>query len=129
MAKKDNTAFAEAAASGGVEADVAADTLAQASAVLAEPAAKAEAPDEKPDGCAAGFFCYIGPSIAGVIRGGTVFRGTRADAMAAAGAAIEAQPLVRTLIVAGDDLPMARLKVKTPGNALYANYRRLAGQQ
>jgi hypothetical protein len=35
---------------------------------------------------------------------------------------------VKTLIVSGDCLPEARLKVKTPGNALYANYRKIAGK-
>ena len=39
--------------------------------------------------------------------------------------AIEAYPLVKTLIVSGDALPEARIKVKTPGNALYANYMKL----
>jgi len=47
----------------------------------------------------------------------------------AAAKAIEKQPLVRTLIVSGNELPEARLKVKRPGNALYANYRKIAERQ
>lgn len=83
----------------------------------------------KPDGCPAGFYCYIGPSIAGAIRNGAIFKGTRADALAAAAPAIEKQPLVKALIVSGDDLPEARLLVKMPGNAMYAMYRRVSGKQ
>lgn len=48
--------------------------------------------------------------------------------MAAAAAAIEKYPLIKTLIVSGEKLPEARLKVKTPGNALYKNYQRVAGK-
>lgn len=49
-------------------------------------------------------------------------------AMAAAAAAIEKYPLIKALIISGDKLPEARLKVKKPGNALYANYQRIAGK-
>lgn len=83
---------------------------------------------KKPDGSVAGFYCYIGPSLTGLIQNGDIFRGTQAEALKAAAAAIEKQPLVKSLIVSGDDLPEARLKVKRSGNALYANYRRIAGK-
>lgn len=85
--------------------------------------------EEKPNGCAAGFYCYIGPSIKGLLWHGTIYRGTRSEALKAAAAAIEKQPLVKTLIVSGNDLPKARLKIKKPGNALYRNYRKIAGKQ
>lgn len=75
-----------------------------------------------------GFYCYIGPSITGLIQHGTIYRGTRKKAMAAAAAAIEKYPLIKTLIVSGDKLPEARLKVKKPGNALYKNYQRILGK-
>ena len=55
-------------------------------------------------------------------------KGRAADALKAAADAIVKQPLVKNLIVSGDALPVARLKVKEPGNALYANYRRIAGK-
>jgi hypothetical protein len=71
---------------------------------------------------------YIGPTLRGLIRSGTIYRGDRAHALEEARKAIEAQPLVKTLIVTGDYLPEARLKVKTPGNALYVNYRKIAGK-
>lgn len=79
--------------------------------------------------CNAGFYCYIGPNLKKLIQTGTIFRGTREEALAKAAAAIEAQPLVKTMIVSGDALPSARIKVKTPGNVLYANYRKLAGKE
>ena len=85
--------------------------------------------EQKPDGCAAGFYCYIGPSLTGLIQNGAIFKGNRKEALKAAAAAIERQPLVKTLIVSGDQLPEARLKVKRPGNALYANYAKIAASK
>lgn len=79
--------------------------------------------------CPSGFYIYIGPNIKKHIQTGTVYRGTRAHALKQAAAAIEAHPLVKTLIVSGDALPEARIKVKTHGNALYANYKKLAGKE
>ena len=75
-----------------------------------------------------GVYVYIGPNIKGLIQTGSIYRGTREDAYKAAAAAIEKQPLLKTLIVSGDALPEARLKVKVPGNVLYANYKKLAGK-
>ena len=79
--------------------------------------------------CPSGFYIYIGPNIKKHIQTGTVYRGTRAQALKQAAEAIEAYPPVKALIVSGDALPEARIKVKTPGNALYANYRKLAGKE
>ena len=79
--------------------------------------------------CPSGFYIYIGPNIKKHIQTGTIYKGTRANALKKAAAAIEAHPLVKTLIVPGDALPEARIKVKTPGNALYANYKKLAGKE
>ncbi len=64
-------------------------------------------------------WCYIGPSLPGLIQHGAIFRGSRADALREAAPAIEKQPLVKTLLVSGDTLPLDRLKAKTPGTALY----------
>lgn len=89
-----------------------------------------ETRQEKPErNNASGFYIYIGPNIKKYIQTGTVYRGTRAHALKQAAAAIEAYPLVKTLIVSGDTLPEARIKIKTPGNALYANYKKLAGKE
>ena len=84
---------------------------------------------EKPEQNKSGFYIYIGPNLKKLIQTGTIYRGTRAEALARAAEAIKAQQLVKTLIVSGDALPTARLKVKTPGNVLYANYQKLAGKE
>ena len=73
---------------------------------------------EKPGDTGEGFF----------IQHGAIYRGTRENALTAAATAIEKYPLVKTLIVSGDKLPEARLKVKKPGNALYQNYQRILGK-
>jgi len=74
------------------------------------------------------FYIYIGPNIKGLIQTGDIYRGDWENACRVAGAAIEKQPLVKSLIVSGDALPEARVKVRTPGNVLYANYKKLAGK-
>ena len=81
----------------------------------------------KPDD--GGFYCYIGPNIPGFIQSGQIYMGAREAALSAASAAIERFPLVKTLLVSGTALPEARLKVKKPGNALYANYQKIAAQR
>ncbi|WP_295757396.1 hypothetical protein [uncultured Oscillibacter sp.] len=81
-----------------------------------------------PEGNPSGIYMYIGPSLKGLIQTGTIYRGDRARALEQAAAAIDARPLVKTLIVSGSALPEARRKVKTPGNVLYANYQELAGK-
>ena len=72
-----------------------------------------------------GFCVYIGPTLAGVIQNGTIIRGNRKKVLSTMAPVIEKHPLVATLIVSGDTLPVDRIKVNTPGNLLYANYRKL----
>lgn len=92
--------------------------------------AKAPGPEEKKPGrSSAGFFCYIGPNFPGLILHGAVFLGSREDALKAAAPAIEKVPQVKNLIVSAEELPAARLKVKTPGTSLYTIARRAAGKQ
>ncbi|NBK80151.1 hypothetical protein D5272_16615 [bacterium D16-76] len=69
--------------------------------------------------------CYIGPNIPGRLHTGQVFRGERAEVMKELSGTVEKYPLVKTLLVSGEALPVARLKVKEPGNAHYANYQKL----
>lgn len=78
--------------------------------------------------CSAGFYCYIGPSIKGVIQTGTVYCGSRNDALRAAAKAIETYPVIKTLIVSGDSLPGALRKLNDPGSGLYARFQQLAGK-
>lgn len=75
-----------------------------------------------------GFYIYIGPTIRGVIQNGAIYRGTRAEAVEKAASAIQKYKLVKSLIVSGDALPVARLRLKEPGNAFYVNYRKLSRQ-
>lgn len=95
-------------------------------------------PEQQPDAVKAsdsgkaadgGFYCYIGPNIAGLIQSGTIYVGTKENALAAVDNAVKKHPLVKTLLVSGAALPEARLKVKKPGNALYANYQKLAAER
>lgn len=76
-----------------------------------------------------GIYCYIGPNLAGLMQSGKIFRGTRTKVLKEAAPAIEKYPLVKTLIVTGESLMDARIKVKTPGNALYKNYQRIAASR
>ena len=91
-------------------------------------AAPVAAAAQKPVVKTSGFCIYIGPNLKGLLQTGTIFRGTREEAYRKAAAAIEKYPLVKSLIVTGDRLPKARLEVKTPGTALYAKYKKLAGK-
>ena len=88
----------------------------------------AEKAAETPVHNKSGFYCYIGPNLKGLIQNGDIFRGTKKEALARAAAAVEAQPLVKMLIVSGDVLDSARIKVKKPGNVLYDSYRKLSGK-
>ena len=100
----------------------AADTLEPQAGVPDAPAPKVE------KSAADSFYCYIGPSITGLIQHGDICRGTRKKALAKWDEAIKKYPLIKTLIVSGDKLPEARLKVKKPGNALHKNYQRILGK-
>ena len=76
---------------------------------------------------AAGFCVYIGPTITGVIQNGTIMRGGKKEVLKSFAPAIEKYPLITSLIVTGDTLAQDRIKAMTPGNLLYVNYRKLAG--
>lgn len=97
-------------------------------AAVTTPAGENATPtDEKqPDGNAAGFCVYIGPTILGVIQSGTIYPGDREKALAAIAPAVELHPTIAHLVVTGDTLPEDRIKVKTPGNLLYVQYKQLA---
>lgn len=84
-----------------------------------------ETKEETGSGNASGFYMYIGPNLKRLLQTGTIFRGTREEALAKAAEAVVAHPLVKTLIVSGDALSLALVKVKKPGNVLYANYQKV----
>lgn len=77
----------------------------------------------------AGFCMYIGPSIVGAIQQARILYGDKQDALAQISAAVEKYPLIATLVIPGDQVPEARIKVKTPGNLLYVNYHKLADRR
>lgn len=75
-----------------------------------------------------GFFVYLGPSIRGVIQTATIFTGTREEVEESLAGPIERHPRIKRLLVSGDTLPEDRIKVRTPGNGLYAAYMKLAAE-
>lgn len=81
---------------------------------------------KKSDGKAAGFCVYLGPSIRGVIQSGMVYRGGKAAVLKELAPALERHPLIASLVVTSDTLPADRIKVKTAGNLLNVNYKKLA---
>jgi|GEM_PF-346745 len=95
---------------------------------IEKPSAKDTEPTEKTAEEKGGFCVYLGPSIHGVILGGTVFGADKKATLAEIESTVKAYPLVAALIAPGDTLPESRIKVKTPGNLLYENYRKLAGR-
>ena len=68
---------------------------------------------------------YLGPSIRGVIQYGAIIHGTISEARSSCSDIIAKHPLVRNLLVPDDELAEARVKIKSPGNALYEYHRRL----
>ena len=75
-------------------------------------------------------FVYCGPSIPrGRLKENAVFRGTLADVLNYLADVVEDYPQIPRLIVPTNRLAVFAVKVKTPGNALYANYKKLAGKE
>ena len=81
---------------------------------------------KKPVEKSAGFCVYIGPTIPGVIQSGHVYNGSREKALREISDIVEKRPLVASLLVDGLTLAVDRIKVKTPGNLLFVNYKKLA---
>jgi len=92
-------------------------------------AAPAEQPAEKKADApeSIGFSAYIGPNLSGVIQNGTIYPVGREEALALPQVqlALAKKPGIAELIVDGATLPEDRIKVKTPGEALYKAYRAL----
>jgi hypothetical protein len=73
----------------------------------------------------AGFCVYLGPTIAGVIQRGAMFKGSKEQAFEAAAMAIQKYPLVKSLIVSSQTLVEDRIKVANPGTLLYRQCQQL----
>ncbi|MBE6537939.1 MAG: hypothetical protein E7671_00550 [Ruminococcaceae bacterium] len=70
-----------------------------------------------------GIYVYIGPSIRGVIQNGSIFAGTREEALKKNSAAIEFCSKIERLIVADSDIMSAKKKIKEGGNTVSLAYR------
>ncbi len=75
-----------------------------------------------------GFCVYLGPSIRGVVQNGTIYDGTIETVLQLLAPAIEQYPRIGKLIVSGDDLPVAREKIKVKGNYLFEENRRFVAE-
>ena len=87
---------------------------------------KATATSNRPSRKSNKIYCYIGPNIRGCLHTGQVFRGEREDILKANAEVVEKHPLVKALLIPGESLAAARLKVKEPGTGHYANYQKLS---
>lgn len=78
-----------------------------------------------PDGSERGFFVYLGPSIHGeiVIQTASLYAGTRQDVEARLAREIAKYPRIKRLLVSHRTIATDRIKVKTPGNYLYNEYK------
>jgi len=84
--------------------------------------------DPKPAKEECGFCVYLGPSIRADIQTATIINTSKGKAVKDNKELIAKYPLVEALIIPGDEIVIARSKVATPGNILYEQYQRLAGQ-
>lgn len=80
---------------------------------------------KKTEPASAGFACYVGPTILGVIQQNKIMPGTVEEFRDFYASAIERFPAIRHLIVDGNDLADARNQINTPGNLLYVKYRQV----
>lgn len=76
----------------------------------------------------AGFCCYVGPSILGVIQQNQIFDGDVVNTRKMLASAIEKRPGIAALIVDGNDLAEALRAVRTPGSLLYEKYHKMIGR-
>ena len=61
----------------------------------------------------AGFCMYLGPSIIGTIQQARILQGDKPDALAQISEATRKYPLIASLIIPGDQVSEARIKVKS----------------
>jgi hypothetical protein len=71
---------------------------------------------------------YLGPTLRGVIQTGTVYPGAREDTKQRLASVIAKYPQIAQLIVSDKTLVQDRVKIKTPGNALYFKYQRFVSE-
>lgn len=72
---------------------------------------------------------YLGPTIRGIIQKGQIFSGTKEEVLASLVPAAADYPGIAGLLVTGEELPEARIQVRTAGTLLYTRYHELAKGQ
>lgn len=75
------------------------------------------------------FCAYLGPSIRGSITKGQIFPLTKAQAVAELASIIERYPSIADLIVDGDELPAARVRIAQTNSLLHKTYEKLVKGQ
>ena len=82
--------------------------------------------ETKPAKC--GFCVYLGPSIRADIQHGTVYPENKEKTAKKLGELIGQYPLVKSLLIHGNEVSASRIKIQTPGTLLNDQFKRLAGQ-
>jgi len=85
-------------------------------------------PESKPVQEKCGFCVYMGPTIRAAIQRGAIFATSRDKTVKGFKTLIEKHPLVGELIIPGDEVAKARIKLDTPGTYLSESYEKLNGQ-
>lgn len=75
-----------------------------------------------------GFFVYLGPNVRGVVQNGAIYEGSRNEVEAFLFSAIERFPQIRIMLISSETLAEDRIKIKTPGNYLYEEYRKFVAE-
>lgn len=74
------------------------------------------------------YFVYLGPSVRGVIQHGQIFPGKKEAVEAFLARKIAKYPRIKTLLVRGDKLAEARIRIRQCGNYLSESYRLFADE-
>ena len=71
------------------------------------------------------YYVYIGPTIKSAAQHNSIIPGTRDEVLKKLESAIEKYPLMKQLLVSGEELAEARNQIRQPGTRLHDVYRRL----
>lgn len=75
------------------------------------------------------FSIYIGPSLRGGITKGQIFKMNKKAALASIASLVEKHPLIADLLVDGNDLPAAKVRLAQSNSLMHRNYEKLAKGQ
>lgn len=108
--------------------DVAVVVMAEAFEIQTDDSINAGISEEKNIGETGNFCVYIGPSIRGVIQSGTIYPGALEKTKEFLAPSIQKYPLIAKLLSTDKTIAEDRIKVKTAGNLLNVNFKKLAGK-